>query len=265
MKGFSSTGHRRFSSPIDTHAMRAAPGAASPSETALPSTAHPAQRRGRWSPCRPAAFTGGGTNGNAQLTAVTGLILIVLLAVIGVTILRIGQLIWLHLFIGFLLIGPVALKMGSTGYRFARYYTRDHAYRRKGPPETLMRLIAPVLVLSTIVVFVSGVILLFQGPHDRGQMLLIHKASFFVWVAFTALHLLGHLPDILPLLGWGSRAGEVRRARLEPPGLEAGRAGRRIALAGALVGGLVLAIVLIPDFAAWTQHGVLAHHHRGNG
>jgi hypothetical protein len=31
-------------------------------------------------------------------------------------------------------------------------------------------------------------------------------------------------------------------------------AGRWIALAGALVGGAVLAVVLIPDFAPWTAH-----------
>src|ERR1700722_19653051 len=89
----------------------------------------------------------GGTDGNEQLTAMTGAILIVLLAVIGVTILRMGQLISVHLFVGLLLLGPVALKVGSTGYRFVRYYTRDPAYRRKGPPETLLRVIAPIVVL----------------------------------------------------------------------------------------------------------------------
>jgi hypothetical protein len=108
----------------------------------------------------------------------TGTILIVLLAVIGVTILRIGQLVSVHLFVGLLLLGPVALKMGSTGYRFVRYYTREPAYRRKGPPEALLRLIAPLVVLSTVTVFASGVVLLLLGPRNRGQFLLIHKASF---------------------------------------------------------------------------------------
>ncbi len=46
-------------------------------------------------------------------------------------------------------------------------------------------------------------------------------------------------------------------------GVTPGGAGRWIALTGALVGGLVLAIVLIPDFAAWTAHGALHHHHDG--
>jgi hypothetical protein len=29
----------------------------------------------------------------------------------------------------------------------------------------------------------------------------------------------------------------------------------------ALVGGVVLAVVLIPDCSAWTAHGVFMHHH----
>ena len=44
-----------------------------------------------------------------------------LLAVIGVTIPELRQLISVHLFVGLLLLGPVALKMVSTGYRFVRY------------------------------------------------------------------------------------------------------------------------------------------------
>jgi hypothetical protein len=42
-----------------------------------------------------------------------------------VTIVGIGQLLNVHLFLGMLLIGPVALKMGSTGYRFVRYYMAE--------------------------------------------------------------------------------------------------------------------------------------------
>jgi hypothetical protein len=49
----------------------------------------------------------------------------------------------------------VLLKLASTGYRFARYYTANPAYRRKGPPATPMRLLAPLVVISTVVVFGS--------------------------------------------------------------------------------------------------------------
>ncbi len=167
---------------------------------------------------------------------------------------RIHQLISVHLFVGVLLIGPVALKLGSTGYRFARYYTRDPAYRRKGPPETVLRLIAPIVVLSTFSVFVSGLALLLVGPSGRGQLVLIHKASFIVWIVCMSVHVLGHLPAMPASL----RA--ARRTAAELPDVAHGSAGRLIAVAGALLGGLVLAIALIPDFAAWTAHGVFIHH-----
>ena len=126
----------------------------------------------------------------------TGAVLIVLLAVLGVTILRIGQLTWLHLFLGLLLIGPVALKIASTGYRFVRYYTGDPAYLGKGPPPAFLRMLGPVVVLSTIGVFATGVVLLALGPASRSTWLLLHKVFFFAWLAATALHVLGHLPEI---------------------------------------------------------------------
>jgi hypothetical protein len=205
---------------------------------------------------RPDALTGGGPDGNEQLTSVTGLFLIGLLAVIGVTILRIGQLMSVHLFVGFLLIGPVALKMGSTGYRFVRYYAHNRAYHEKGPPHPVLRSIAPIVVTMTVLVFASGVVLMFKGPADRGQWVLIHKVSFIVWIAFTALHVLGHLPGLPAALRAVPRHSG-------PGGVTPGGAGRWIALAGAIVGGLVLAIVLIPDFASWTAHGALHHHREG--
>jgi uncharacterized membrane protein YbhN (UPF0104 family) len=200
-------------------------------------------------------MTGGGPAGNEQLTSITGAILLVLLAVVGVTIVRIGQLLWLHLFIGLVVIGPVVLKLASTGYRFVRYYTRDPEYLRKGPPEIVLRLIAPIIVLTTAVVFVTGIVLLFVGPADRGQLVLIHKVSFIVWVVFTSLHVLGHLPRM------PSSLRAVRRANPGLPGQQLGSAGRWISIAGAIVGGLVLAIVLIPEFASWTAHTATIHHH----
>lgn len=199
---------------------------------------------------------GGGPEGNGQLTAATGVVLLVLLAALGVTIVWIGQLTWLHLFLGLLLMGPVALKMGSTGYRFARYYLHAPAYRRKGPPEMWLRLLAPGVVLSTVVVFVSGVLLLIVGPADQNPLKLIHKASFFVWLAVTALHVLGHLLGMPAALRAASLDGTSRS------GGQAGTAGRAIALTGVIVGGLVLAIVLIPDFASWTA--AAAAHNRGH-
>jgi hypothetical protein len=54
--------------------------------------------------------TGGGPNGNERLTTVTGVILFVPPAIVGFTIPQLRQFIWLHLFAGLLMIGPVALE-----------------------------------------------------------------------------------------------------------------------------------------------------------
>ena len=60
----------------------------------------------------------GGVAGNDCLTAMTRFVLLVLYAAEGVTILRVRQLLTVHFFVGMLLVGPVALKVAATGYRF---------------------------------------------------------------------------------------------------------------------------------------------------
>src|SRR5690349_20835411 len=109
----------------------------------------------------------GGTAGNRLLTSATGLVLALLLAAEGITILWMGGLRTEHMFIGLVLVGPLALKLASTGYRFARYYTRAPRYRAEGPPLLPLRLVAPVLVATTLAIFASGVALLLIG-HRSG-------------------------------------------------------------------------------------------------
>jgi hypothetical protein len=206
---------------------------------------------------RAGRITGGGATGNERLTSATGAVLLALLAALGVTIIQIGQLLWLHLFLGMLLIGPVTLKLASTGYRFVRYYTGSPTYRREGPPPALLRAMGPIVVISTVVVFASGVALLFVGPSSRDTLLPIHKLTFFVWLAFMALHVLVHLPKILPAL-----RADYRR----PPNLGVevtGRSGRVLALAGAVTAGLVLTVLVLPEFGAWVNDSGLFHHHQG--
>ena len=70
-----------------------------------------------------------------------------------------------------LLIPPVLLKIGSTGWRFVRYYRGSPAYRRKGPPPALLRLLGPVVVILTVGVLASGVALVL-APHSLRHTLL---------------------------------------------------------------------------------------------
>ena len=200
-------------------------------------------------------MTDGGTIGNERLTAATGILLVALLAVIGVTLLRLRPLISVHLFVGLVLIPVVCLKLASTGYRFVRYYTSDPVYRKRGAPPILLRASAPVLVATSVAVLASGVALLLIGPGSSGTLRLLHKVSFIVWAGFFALHLLGHLPDMQKIF-LTNRGGRIEYNRHA-----AGAGGRVISLIGALVAGIVLAIVLIPHFDAWTHFEAFGHHH----
>jgi hypothetical protein len=215
--------------------------------------ARPARRgrRGGTRPSRRYRLLGGGTSGNEQLTAVAGVLLLVLFAALGITIIRIGQLLWWHLFLGVLLVGPVALKLGSTSYRFTRYYTANPAYRRKGPPHPLMRVLGPVVVLTTVAVFFTGLLLLVDGPSASGTLRLLHKVTFFMWLAAVGLHVLGHLVEMPGSLKAVSR-DEGRTVRLP------GSSGRALAVVGSMIAGLVLALLFLPDMHSWTAVGV--HH-----
>jgi hypothetical protein len=226
----------------------------SPTERTRGGVAVPIGRRTRRGDSPPSArlrkLVAGGTDGNERLTVLTGLLLIVLLAALGVTIVWIGQLLWLHLFLGLLLIGPVVLKLLSTGYRFIRYYTASRAYQRKGPPPRILRVLGPLVVLSTFAVFATGVALLLLGPGSRQPWLLLHKVSFIAWIAVVAVHVLGHVPEILRYL---SLRTTLRRGTPDAATNLSGAGGRSVSLALAVLSGLALALALIPQFARWTH------------
>jgi hypothetical protein len=184
----------------------------------------------------------GGTEGNAALTSATAAALTVLLIAEGITILRMHSLATVHMFIGMVLIPPVVLKLGSTGYRFVRYYAGTVRYREKGPPPLPLRLLAPALVAATVVVFVSGVLLMVRG-HKSGGLLLIHKASFIVWGAVFAIHFLWHLPEV-----WRAVQGDwTPGSREAVPGAGA----RALLVAASIGGGAALALALLSPIDRW--------------
>ena len=190
---------------------------------------------------------GGGVDGNERLTAATAVVLIALLAAEGVTILFIRPLFSTHVFIGMLLIPPVALKLGRTGWRFARYYLGDREYVRRGPPILPLRLLAPVVVIATLAVFGTGVALLVIGPAG-GIVLGLHKASFVVWLVATGIHVLAYVGR-LPRLTLGQRARPVRGGRA-----------RWMLVAAGIVAGAILATATIGYAQPWV-HWVATHHH----
>ena len=188
-----------------------------------------------------------GPDGNARLTAAVGLTLLVLSAIEYLTLLLGLQrfLSW-HVFVGLVLIPPIALKLAATGWRFLRYYTRDEEYVRRGPPMTLMRLLAPLLVAATVVLVGTGVA--FLVTDQRGGLLLtLHAGSFAVWGVAVVLHVLAYLRIVLVegLADWQPRhtwpGGDLRRALVLV----------------SVAAGLALGLATYSAQSAW-----LSHHHR---
>jgi hypothetical protein len=182
----------------------------------------------------------GGSDGNARLTAATAAVLSLLLILEGFTLLGgVRRLLVPHIFIGLLLIPPILLKLASTSWRMVSYYRRAEEYVRRGPPHALLRfVVSPLLVMSTVVLFASGIAAAWSG--HRGLLLGLHKASFVVWAGTFGVHFLAHvvkLPQLVAFDWW-------KRDRL------GGRRLRQYLLAATLVVGLVAASAAFP----------LAHH-----
>ncbi|HEY6791893.1 MAG TPA: hypothetical protein VI365_31710, partial [Trebonia sp.] len=167
-------------------------------------------------------------------------------------------------------LGPVTLKAASVIYRFARYYTGSQPYQRKGPPQPLLRLIGPVIILLTACVFGSGIMLAVTGPSHGyggpGQWLTIHRLSFIAWLFFTAIHVLTYvwrLPRLLAAEARGAsleagetagHAGTGRHARRAMHAL-GGRGTRLALLTASLLAGLVIALLTVHLAGNWEVGG----------
>ena len=185
--------------------------------------------------------------GNARLTGTFGAAIFVLLFAEGVTILRVGDHISAHVFIGVLLIPFVAVKIASTGYRFFRYYTGRSDYVAKGPPPMFLRLLGPVVTVTTVAVLATGV----AAVLDLTSHWLVdaHRASFIIWFAAMTLHVLGHVLETPAL----ALADLRRTGRAEANGAGA----RLAALALVALTGVVLATASL----GWAHHW---QHERGH-
>src|SRR5438105_15587254 len=77
-----------------------------------------------------------GVEANARLTAMTGIVLLVLfIAEIATVLIRARSVLTLHVTLGLLLVPPVLLKIASTTWRMTAYYRGNAAYREKRPPS----------------------------------------------------------------------------------------------------------------------------------
>lgn len=187
-----------------------------------------------------------GVAGNERLTALAGALLLVLFAVEIVTVVLLRDLMPEHFFVGMLLVGPVAIKSASTGWRFLRYYTRHPAYRRKGPPRPAMRVLSPLLLAATLAVIGSGVALALTGPAPV-VLLQLHAISFLVWLVLILVHVVAYLFRVPELLreDWRPRPAVARAAPVP------GRWARLALNIAALLAAGIAAVVVLPAASPW--------------
>jgi hypothetical protein len=182
-----------------------------------------------------------GVESNARMTGVLGAVLLVALAIEGVTVPAVRQMLTLHVFMGFFVVPVVGLKLATTGYRFFRYYQGAEPYRRKGPPHPVLRVVAPLVVISTVALLATGIVMLAVGPRHSDTWRTLHQASFIAWFAFMTIHVLGHAFET-----WRLTVSELNAK----PRLSQRRI--RIALAvGSVAIGLALAIASTGWIDAW--------------
>jgi hypothetical protein len=193
----------------------------------------------------PVAPATGGPAGNARLTAWVGLLLLAAFAVEGGTLLSLHGLLTVHLVVGAFLVPVALVKTATTGWRILRYYVGDARYRAAGPPPLLLRLLGPLVVVTALAVLGSGLALVAVGAGGRRDAfisfggfsltaLTLHKATFVLWFAATAAHVLARTVPALQLA-----TGRVGAAVVPGAGARLG------VVAGTVVAGVVAGALLV--------------------
>jgi hypothetical protein len=185
-------------------------------------------------------------NGNERLTAAVGVLLLVpVLVEVATILLGVHTFMSLHVFVGLALIPAVVLKLASTGWRFARYYTGNRAYAAQGPPQLVMRLLAPLLVAATVVLLGSGVAMGLLHGNALGIARRLHGPASVIWLVLLGLHVLAYLGRALRRTAEDAVPSSSRPVRGTPA--------RAFALATVVVCGLALGVATVPAQHRWVD------------
>jgi hypothetical protein len=196
-------------------------------------------------------------DGNERLTAAIGLLLLApILVEIATVLLGVHTFMSWHVFVGLALIPAVLLKLASTGWRFARYYTRSRDYVTHGPPQLAMRLLAPLFVTATVVLFGSGVAM--GVLHGQALQLArhLHGPASVIWLLLLGIHVLVYLKRAM-----SSTARDALPAMRTPV---RGATVRAYAAATVVFCGLVVGAATVPAQHRWVDLPRDHHDRRGD-
>lgn len=213
----------------------------------------------------PVLPSSGGPAGNALLTAWTALVLLALSIGELLTLFDVRGLISWHVALGALLIPPATMKTASTTWRMASYYLGRRPYREAGAPPLFMRLLGPLVVVSTLGLLATGVALVLLGEAVarrsvatllgfRVDWVTVHQGFFAVWAGAVGLHLLGRIiPALRTTVMRGSAAGQA----------VPGRWARGLWFVTMVAAAAALAVVLVHADSSWASHGFGDHQRVG--
>jgi hypothetical protein len=183
---------------------------------------------------------------NARLTGTAGIVTLILLVAELVTVaLGAASVLSLHVAIGLILVPPVLVKLASTSWRMVNYYLGAAAYKDRGPPPTLARILGPILSLAIAVLLLSGGALILGPSSLHRTALQVHKLSFYLALVLIVAHLAMHLPKAVRLMArdWVSRRGAAVLMRA-----------RWTAVAASVLLGALLALALTGHAEPYLHH-----------
>lgn len=170
-----------------------------------------------------------------------------------------------HFFVGFMLIPLVGLKLLSTSWKAAGYYTGRPIYKREGPPRWWNRLLSPVMGILFLITLWSGVAMWGSLEGYFPIPYLYHDYSVVQWhlwsscflVALTVFHMVAHFRETFRSR---RRKAVEDAANPEPRGT---MLARRTLVGGAI--GSAVALALSAAQWPWPRLSWLSKYHSGPG
>jgi hypothetical protein len=111
-----------------------------------------------------------------------------------------------------------------------------------------MRLLGPLVILTSVAVIGTGVMLAVVGPGPS-RWLFLHKATFVLWFGVMTIHVLNYAPRLPGALTHRAGRGAARGQLLFSG------SGRWLALVVALAAGVAVAAVASHLSARWSYFG----------